>query len=66
MSGGEVVLLALIGVGAFGSRELPQAKRILGRGLQRFQRALNEARREMNPTSDDPAPRRPRGSRLID
>ncbi|HXQ28631.1 MAG TPA: twin-arginine translocase TatA/TatE family subunit [Gemmatimonadales bacterium] len=64
MSGGEVVLLAVVAVGALGGRQLPAAKRALGRGLQRFQRTLNEARREIDP-DDRPAPRR-RPTRLID
>jgi Sec-independent protein translocase protein TatA len=62
VSGGEVVLLAVIGVGALGGRRVPEAKRLLGLGLQRFQRAINEARRSLEPTPD--RPRRP--PRLID
>ena len=62
MSGGEVVLLALIGVGALGGRRLPEAKRLLGRGLGRFLRGVNEVRDSLSET--DPTPREP--SRLID
>jgi Sec-independent protein translocase protein TatA len=61
VSGGEVVLLAMIGVSALGGRRLPEAKRLLGWGLQRFQRAVNEVRRSVEP---EDRPRRP--PRLID
>ena len=57
-----MVLLAVIGVGALGGRRVPEAKRLLGLGLQRFQRTLNEARRGLEPAPDPP--RRP--PRLID
>jgi Sec-independent protein translocase protein TatA len=64
VSGGEVVLLAVIGVGALGGRRLPDAKQALGLGLRRFQRALNEVRRELDP--DRGPERRGERARLID
>jgi sec-independent protein translocase protein TatA len=68
VSGGELVLVIVIALLAFGARGLPDAGRSLGRGLREFQRALNEARRSMN--EERPSPRRPAAQagrgRLID
>ena len=63
MSGGELVLLAVIGVAALGGERLPAAKRALGLTLGRFQRAMNEVRRELNA---DREPSKARRTRLID
>ena len=64
MSGGEVVVLGVIGVGALGGRRLPDARRVLGRMLVRLQRAVNEARHEIG-LPEEP-PRRSPSQRLID
>jgi Sec-independent protein translocase protein TatA len=65
MSGGELFLLLLIALVALGAHRLPEAGRILGKGLRDVQRALNEARRSMDEGLEDP--RGPaRRDRLID
>jgi len=63
VSGGELVLLLAIALLALGAQRLPEAGRLLGKGLRDFQRALNEARHAVGEA--EPRPRaRPR--RLID
>ena len=44
MSGGELVILLVIGLLVFGAHRLPEAGRVVGKGLRDFQRALNAAR----------------------
>ena len=71
MSGGELLLLMVIVLLAFGARRLPDAGRLLGQGLRDFQRALNEARDAIGeerapPPPPPPPPPRTGPSRLID
>jgi len=67
VSGGELLLLLVIGLLALGAHRLPDAGRTVGKGLRGFQRALNEARRAVTDEPDAPSPpARARGRRLID
>ena len=40
LSGGELILLAVIGLLAFGAHRLPDATKAVGKGLREFRRAL--------------------------
>ncbi len=44
LSGGELLILMVIVLLVFGARGLPDAGRVVGKGIREFQRALNEAR----------------------
>jgi len=44
LSGGELILLAVIALLAFGAHRLPDATKAVGKGLREFRRALNETR----------------------
>ena len=44
LSGGELLLLLVIALLAFGARRLPDATKAVGKGLREFKRALNETR----------------------
>ena len=63
MSGGELLLLLVIALLALGAHRLPEAGRLLGKGLRDFQRVLNEARHAVGEAEERP---RPRPRRLID
>ena len=63
MSGGELVLLMVTALLAFGARRLPEVGSLMGRGLRNFHRALNEAR---SAVSEDLPARRESTRRLID
>jgi sec-independent protein translocase protein TatA len=70
LSGGEILLLLIIGLLAFGAERLPEAARAVGKGLREFRRALNQARDEIErpgeaPTAPPPRPPRP-PRRLLD
>ena len=67
MSFGELVLLAIIAVLALGTGRLPEAGKIVGRGLRNFHRGMREARDFLseNDASRD-RPESHRRSRLID
>jgi len=55
MSGAELLLLLVIALLVLGAHRLPEAGRMLGKGLRDFQRALNEARRAVD-QDREPAP----------
>ena len=44
LSGGELLLLLVIALLAFGAHRLPDATKAVGKGLREFKRALNETR----------------------
>jgi len=58
MSGAELLLLLVIALLVLGAHRLPEAGRIVGKGLRDFQRALNEARRAVD---QDRQPAHPSG-----
>ncbi|PYO61980.1 MAG: hypothetical protein DMD28_07680 [Gemmatimonadetes bacterium] len=64
VSGGELFLLLVIALLVLGAHRLPEAGRLVGKGLRDFQRALNEARhaveegQEQPRTSEGARPRR--------
>lgn len=56
--GGEVVLILVVALLLFGSRNLPQVARTIGKTLEQFRRAANEVRDEvMRADLEDPPPR---------
>ena len=55
MSGAELLLLLVVALLVLGAHRLPEAGRMLGKGLRDFQRALNEARRAVD-QDREPAP----------
>ena len=60
LSGGEILLLLVIALLAFGAEGLPEAGRAVGKGLREFRRALNQARDEIaRPGDAPPAPPAP-------
>jgi TatA/E family protein of Tat protein translocase len=67
LSGGELVLLAVVALLAFGAHRLPEAGRSLGRGLRELERAVETARdalRDEVPGRAAARPRPPRPPRL--
>jgi len=60
LSFGELVVLATVGLVAFGGERLPEVGRAVGQALRAFHRTLNEARDalEQTPGPPPPAPRR--------
>jgi sec-independent protein translocase protein TatA len=67
LSGGEILLLLVIALLAFGAERLPEAGRAVGKGLREFRRALNQARDEIErPGEAPPAPPSRPPRRLLD
>ena len=67
LSGGEILLLLVIALLAFGAEGLPEAGRAVGKGLREFRRALNSARDEIErPGEASPAPPSRPPRRLLD
>ena len=68
LSGGEILLLLVIALLAFGAERLPEAGRAVGKGLREFRRALNQAREEIERPGEDapPAPPSRPPRRLLD
>ena len=69
LSGGELLILLVIGLLVFGAHGLPEAGKAVGKGLREFRRALNAARDavERGPESSRSAPpSAPAPKRLID
>jgi|GEM_PF-3079345 sec-independent protein translocase protein TatA len=66
LSGGELVLLAVIALLAFGAQRLPEAGRALGNGLRELERAVGAARDALRDDAPTPAAARPRPPRLSD
>jgi len=67
LSGGEILLLLVIALLAFGAERLPEAGRAVGKGLREFRRALNQARDEIERPGEAPAePTRQTPRRLLD
>jgi TatA/E family protein of Tat protein translocase len=65
MSGGEILILLLVVLLALGAHRLPEAGRMVGKGLRDFHRARHEARGALADQRDPPsAPAR--RQRLID
>ena len=58
LSLGEIVILLVVALLAFGAKGLPEVGKVVGKGLRDWKRALNEAQDAMN-RPDDPAPPRP-------
>ncbi len=52
MSGGELVILLVICLLVFGAHRLPEAGRLVGKGLRDFQRAVNAARDAVDDAPD--------------
>jgi sec-independent protein translocase protein TatA len=44
LSGGELLILAVIFLLVFGGRRLPEVGKAIGNGMREFHRAVNEAR----------------------
>ena len=55
LSLGEIVILLVVALLAFGSKGLPEAGKTVGKGLRDFKRALNDAQDAMG-RLDDPTP----------
>src|SRR5260370_413223 len=58
MSSGELVILLVICLLVFGAHRLPEAGRVVGKGLRDFQRAVNAARDAVD-NAPDRAPSSP-------
>jgi Sec-independent protein translocase protein TatA len=65
VSGGELVLLLLVVLLALGARRLPDAGRLVGKGLRTLHRARNEMRTSIDDATERPHPAA-RATRLID
>ncbi len=61
LSGGEILILLVVVLLAFGANRLPEAGKAVGKGIREFRRALHEAR---DAVEREPAP--PRRGRLSD
>ncbi|HUK21980.1 MAG TPA: twin-arginine translocase TatA/TatE family subunit [Gemmatimonadales bacterium] len=66
MSFGELVLLGIIAVLALGAGRLPEAGRIVGKGLRNFHRGMREARDVLSQDAESSGPTASRPRRLID
>jgi sec-independent protein translocase protein TatA len=66
LSGGELLILAVIFLLVFGGRRMPEVGKAIGNGIREFHRAVNQARDavtgEAPPPPSAPAPPR----RLLD
>ncbi len=60
LSGGELLLLLVIALLAFGAHRLPDATKAVGKGLREFKRALNETRDAVERPPDETPPDPPR------
>ena len=58
MSGGELLVLILVVLLALGAHRLPEAGRMVGKGLRNFHRARYEARGALGEPRDAPGPKR--------
>jgi sec-independent protein translocase protein TatA len=48
VSGGEIVVVFLFVLMFFGSKQIPQVARSLGKGMKEFKKAADEIKREIN------------------
>jgi sec-independent protein translocase protein TatA len=48
LGGGEILVVLLFVLLLFGSNKIPEAARMLGKGLREFRRATDEIKREIN------------------
>jgi len=53
ISGGELVVVALVFLLLFGSKKLPEAARSLGKGLREFRKAADDIKREIRDSTPD-------------
>jgi sec-independent protein translocase protein TatA len=53
ISGGEIVLVALLALLFFGSKAIPDIAKTLGKGMREFKKATNEIKREFESNTSD-------------
>ena len=53
ISGGELVVVALVFLLLFGSKKLPEMARSLGKGLREFRKAADDIKREIRESTPD-------------
>lgn len=68
LSGGELLLLLVIALLAFGAHRLPDATKAVGKGLREFKRALSDAENSIHrlPSEDAEPPRDAKPKRLVE
>ncbi len=53
MSGGELLMVALLALLLFGAKAIPDIARTLGKGMREFKKATNEIKREISESTSD-------------
>lgn len=53
ISGGEIVIVALVFLLLFGSKKIPEMARGLGKGLREFKKAADDIKREIRDSTPD-------------
>lgn len=53
ISGGEIVIIALVFLLLFGSKKIPEMARGLGKGLREFKKAADDIKREIKESAPD-------------
>jgi sec-independent protein translocase protein TatA len=53
LGGGEIMIVLLFVLLLFGSDKIPEAARVLGKGLREFRRATDEIKREISNEAKD-------------
>ena len=53
ISGGELVVVALVFLLLFGSKKIPEMARGLGKGLREFKKAADDIKREISESAPD-------------
>lgn len=53
ISGGEIVVVALVFLLLFGSKKIPEMARGLGKGLREFKKAADDIKREIRESTPD-------------
>jgi sec-independent protein translocase protein TatA len=53
ISGGEIVVVALVFLLLFGSKKIPEMARGLGKGLREFKKAADDIKREITEATPD-------------
>jgi sec-independent protein translocase protein TatA len=53
ISGGEIVIIALVFLLLFGSKKIPEMARGLGKGLREFKKAADDIKREIRESAPD-------------
>jgi sec-independent protein translocase protein TatA len=65
LSGGELLILLVIGLLVFGGRRMPEVGKAIGKGIREFHRTVNEARDAVENDAGPPPVRPPAPPRRL-